>query len=54
MNKSIMMIKSFFLLAVLLIGVSPLVSASFHDERPPNDAIMPSDDAVNAACHLTG
>ena len=33
MNKSIMMIKSFFLLAVLLIGVSPLVSASFHDER---------------------
>ena len=23
-------------------------------DRPPNDAIMPSDDAVNAACHLTG
>ena len=33
MNKSILMIKSFFLLAVLLIGVSPLVSASFHDDR---------------------
>lgn len=33
MNKSIIMIKSIFLLAVLLIGVSPLVSASFHNER---------------------
>ena len=33
MNKSIMMRKSIILLTVLLMGVSPLVNASFFSER---------------------
>jgi hypothetical protein len=38
----------FGVLAVLLCDGPP------DDAILPGDAVMPSDDAVNAACHLTG